>query len=165
MFLPLTNSVLSRHYAPFHPQFIPFHKENPFATAKGRRFATSFYIKLKKTDLEWSVLLCKVVSRNPLPVARRYSGDCWLGSSPGSGSSQLQTFPEPFFQWHLLKQLSHYSGGTAPALHRTSLLSPCGHLNPLYAVFFIKLNTSSFVLFVKSFFDILRAAYVYNPFI
>ena len=120
----------------------------------------NIYYRTNKTDLEWSVLLCKIVSRNPLPVARRYSGDCWLGSSPGSGSSRLQTFPEPFFQWYLLKQLSHYSGGTAPVLHRTSLLSPHGHLNPLYAVFFTNLNTSSFVLFVKSFFVVQQTSSV-----
>ena len=38
------------------------------------------------------------------------------------------------FQWHTLKTASCYSGGTALALHQSSLLSPCGHLILPYGI-------------------------------
>ena len=65
---------------------------------------------------------------NPLPISRRSNGDCQIGSSPGSGSQLPQTFPGFSSQWYFFGFTPHYSGGTAPAFHRSSLLSPEGHL-------------------------------------
>ena len=51
------------------------------------------------------------------------------------------------FQWHKLKAALCYSGGTALALHQSSLLSPCGHLILPYGIvpnqsfFILALNT------------------------
>ena len=73
--------------------------------------------------------LTQKLRQNPLPIARGSSGDCQTGSSPGSGSLLAQTFPRLSSQWHSYEFAPHYSGGTAPALHRTSLLSPYGHLS------------------------------------
>jgi hypothetical protein len=37
--------------------------------------------------------------------------------------------PSPAWaEWHFETLFLRYSGGTAPDFHRTSLLSPCGHL-------------------------------------
>lgn len=60
-----------------------------------------------------------------LPIARRSNGDFPAGSSPDSASSLLQPsrFPSDIFGF-----ARPYSGGTVPVFHRTSLLSPCGHL-------------------------------------
>ncbi len=74
-------------------------------------------------------------SNNLLPIARRSNGDCQIGSSPGSGSSLLQTFPEFTFQWHILEVAHQYSGGTAPAFYRTSLLSPWRAPISFYSIF------------------------------
>lgn len=63
------------------------------------------------------------------------------GSCPGSGSLLAQTFPRLSSQWlsigftpYSLGFAPHYSGGTAPVLHRSSLLSPCGRLSHMYEI-------------------------------
>ncbi len=56
---------------------------------------------------------------NPLPIARRSNGDRYIGSSPGSESSLLQTFPRLSPQWHLMELLLITVAG--PRWHYTKL--------------------------------------------
>jgi len=60
---------------------------------------------------------------HPLPISRGYNGDLQTGSSPGSESLLPQTFPKLFAPVALHGVAPRHSGGTAPASHRTSLLS------------------------------------------
>ena len=68
------------------------------------------------------------VSQIPFPIARRLlkpmasNGDCQSGSSPGSRSSLFCAFPR-FPSVTSCRFAPCYSGGTAPVLHRSSLLS------------------------------------------
>jgi hypothetical protein len=59
----------------------------------------------------------KIATKSP-PHLSQVNGDCYTGSSPGSGSLRFQTFPEQFVPVASLGVAPHYSGGTAPALHR-----------------------------------------------
>ena len=58
-------------------------------------------------------------SNNPLPIARGYNGDWQTGSSPGSRSLLLQTFPRRVSQWHTLDSLPITVAG--PRRHYTGL--------------------------------------------
>jgi len=60
---------------------------------------------------------------------------CVLGRSPGFGehlSASRFTFPGTIAEWCIETDCPIYSGGTAPVFHRTSLLSPKGHLRTFH---------------------------------
>jgi hypothetical protein len=90
--------------------------------------------KKSRPDKPGRIYAKRLFARNPLPIARGSNGDYQLGSSPGSESSLDQTFPGLHTPVVHLGLAPHYSGGTAPVLHRTSLLSPHGHLTFSYEV-------------------------------
>lgn len=58
-----------------------------------------------------------------IPIARRSVGDYQSGSSSGLDSSLSCAFPYLFGTVTLCSIARPYSGGTAPAFHRSSLLS------------------------------------------
>jgi len=81
----------------------------------------------EETQLGWNRILS---------VRRRKSGRITPGRSPGSelgrGSCPPLAFPGQDYRVAPNEAvITPYSGGTAPALNRTSLLHPCGYLRNL----------------------------------
>ena len=79
----------------------------------------------------------RMLSAIPSPSLVGTDGDCQTGSSPGSGSSLVR--PSQEIPSGIYGLAPHYSGGTASASHRTSLLSPLGTPAPLIYIFLSQL--------------------------
>ena len=106
----------------------------------------------------------KIATKSP-PHLSQVNGDCYTGSSPGSGSLRFQTFPEQFVPVASLGVAPHYSGGTAPALHRLFyyvLTDTCTDILffPVFAIYAIDIIVSqTFTIvtgFYSDYFDIFR---------